>query len=543
MQAAGLRHRFSFLAGWHGARLTGPPLLVLVPAALVAGLLLLPLVYLVLRASGASNEVWATLLRPRTAEILFRTVVLFVAVGGSSVLLAVPLAWLTVCTDLPMRRVVSVLASLPLVIPSYVGAFLFASALGPKGTLQQLLERPFGIQELPSLYGFPGAALSLTLLSYPYVFLTVRAALWRLDPAVEEAARSLGKTAFQTVLLVTVPLLRPAIMGGFLLVGLYVLSDFGAVSLFRYETFTWAIYLQYRAAFDRTAAAALSLVLVVLALGLLSVETSTRGAGHYARVGSGVSRMPQVVRLGRWRWPAFVFCAVVTLFSLVLPVGILAYWIVLGVQAGETLAAVWEPARNSAYVSLLAAVATVAAAVPLAVLTVRFRSRVADWLERAAYVAFALPGLVIALALVFFGAQYAPVVYQTLALLVAAYVIHFIPTALGTIRTSLLQLNISVEEAARSLGHAPFWVLVRVTLPLVWPGLVAGAALVFLLTMKELPATLLLSPLGFKTLATTIWSHAEAAFFAKTAVPTLVLLLVSSIPMAFLVSREPRWVR
>lgn len=515
-----------------------PPIVVWLPAAFVAALLLLPLAYLVLRASEASSDAWAAVFRPRTLEILLRTGILIVVVGGCSVLIAVPFAWLTVRTDLPFRRTFAVLAGLPLVIPSYVGAYLFLSALGPRGALQQLLEEPFGVERLPSIYGFPGAALSLTLMSYPYVFLAVRSAVMRLDPAIEEAARILGKGTAGTLLLVTLPMLRPAIVSGFLLVALYVLSDFGAVALFRYETFTWAIYLQYRGAFDRTGAAALSLVLVLLALALLHAEMKMRGRARYARVGSGVSRAPRLVQLGRWRWPALAFCAGVLGLALVLPVGVLIYWLVVGVLAGERLDSVWQLVGNSLYVSLLAAVFTIFASLPVAVLAVRFRGLLSHWIEQAAHASFALPGLVIALALVFFSAQYASPLYQTAPVLVLAYLIHFLPAALSSVRTALLTVNPRLEDAARSLGRGPFRTLREVTVPLVWPGMLAGASMVFLLTMKELPVTLLLAPLGFKTLATSIWSFAEAGFFARTAFPALVLLAVSSVPMAFLVLRE-----
>ncbi|MGH2499096.1 MAG: ABC transporter permease, partial [Candidatus Limnocylindria bacterium] len=242
-------------------------------------------------------------------------------------------------------------------------------------------------------------------------------------------------------------------------------------------------------------------------------------------------------------WPAFAACALVIGVALLLPAGVLVHWVLQGVAAGEQLDAVWAWAAGSLYVSGLASVATTLAALPIALLAVRYASALARWADGAAQLSFALPGIVIALALVFFGAQYAPIVYQTVGLLVAAYVIHFLTSSLTSIRAALLSVDRSVEEAARGLGAAPLRVFLRVTLPLIMPGLLAGAAMVFLLTMKELPATLLLAPLGFKTLATSLWGFAEAAFFARTAFPALVLLLVSSIPMAVLVLRESRWMR
>ena len=512
----------------------------MLPAAGVAALLLLPVVYLVLRTLGAGTEAWDLLFRLRVLQILGRTVLLVVTVSLGSIALAVPLAWLTVRSDLPYRKIWAVLAALPLVIPSYVGGFVVVVALGPQGMLQGLLDGPFGIERLPDIHGFPGAFLTITFLSYPYVLLTVRAALQRMDPSLEETSRSLGFGPWPTLLRVTLLQLRPAIAAGTLLVGLYTLSDFGAVSLLRYETFTWAIFVQYESALDRTLGAALSLVLVGFALGIVAAESLTRGRSRYYSSGSGAARPSVPVRLGRWRWPAVAFCAAVAIASLALPVSILGYWVVRGVAAGEPLLIVWGNIWNSMYVSALAAVAAVAASLPIAIVSVRYPGLFSTLVERVTYIGFALPGIAIALSLVFFGAKNATPLYQTVGLLIFAYVVLFLSPAVGAVRTSLLQISPHMEEAARSLGRSPLRVFSSVTIPLVRPGIISGAALVFLLTMKELPATLILSPVGFTTLATSIWAATSEAFFAQAAAPALLLILASSIPLAFLMLRERR---
>ena len=517
-----------------------PPAVLWLPALLVAAAMALPIVYLVVRTLGAGQELPDLLFRTRTLQILLRSLALVAAVTAGSIIIALPLAWLTTRTDLPLRRVITIVTSLPLVVPSYIGAFVVLVALGPRGMLQGALEGPFGVDRLPEIYGFPGAMLTLTVLSYPYVLLPLRAALVRLDPSLEEASRSLGQSGWATFRRVTVPLLRPAIAAGALLVALYTLSDFGAVSLLRYETFTWAIYLQFDSAFDRTLAAGLSLVLVVVAAGILLAELRSRGKERYYRTSSGSARRLAPVLLGRWKWPSVAFCALVAIFALALPMSILGYWVVRGVSAGESVPGLWSAAASSLYVSALAAGATLIAAIPVAVLAVRFPGWRSALLERATYIGFALPGIAIALALVFFGARFGGPVYQTLLLLVFAYVVLFLPAAVGSIRASLLQVSPRLEEAARNLGRGPFQVLYSITLPLMRSGLMAGAALVFLLTMKELPATLLLGPIGFDTLATSIWSAASEAFFAQAAAHALVLVLVSSIPMAFFMLRENR---
>jgi len=519
-----------------------PPTVLWLPALLVALAMLLPLAYLVLRSAGATEEAWGLVFRLRTAQILVRTVVLVAVVTGASVALAVPLAWLTVRTDLPFRRAWAVLTVLPLVIPSYVGAFLAVSALGPKGLLQQALSVPFGVDRLPDIYGLPGAAITLSLLSYPYILLTVRGVIGNLDPALEESARSLGRSQWSTMLRVTLPQLRPAIAAGSLLVALYTLGDFGAVSLMRYETFTWAIYLQYES-FDRSVAAVLSLVLVGVAFGLLLMDIYARGRLRYFRTGVGSPRLPGVIRLGRWKWAAFGFCAAVVLSALIFPMALLAYWLVRGVAAGEPLLLLWGSVGSSVYVSALAAIAASAAAIPMAVLVVRYPSIFSQVLERASFVGFALPGIVVALALVFFGINFARPLYQTSTLLVFAYVVLFFPAALGATRASMLQISPRLEDAARGLGRRQTGVIVSVTAPMMRSGVLMGAALVFLIAMKELPATLILGPLGFKTLATSIWSASSEAFFAQAAAPAITLILMSSVPLAFLLLRERRPVR
>ncbi|MCC6188614.1 MAG: iron ABC transporter permease [Anaerolineales bacterium] len=508
-------------------------------AGLVLAGLLLPLAYLVLRAVETSSGGWSALLRARTLATLGRTLLLSGSVTAVSAVIAVPLAWLTTRTDLPLRRWWAVLTPLPLVIPSYVGAYLMASALGPRGLVQQALEGPLGITRLPDLHGFLGATIILALLTYPYLLLSARAALLKLDPALEEASRSLGHTPWQTFWRVTLPHLRPALGAGSLLVALYALRDFGAVSIMRYDTFTRVIYVQYRS-FDRSQAALQALVLVVITLVLVALETRLQGHARYVSAGPGAQRQPPRLALGIWRWPALAFCAGVVVFSLVLPATVLLYWLVRGLAAGEALPALGMATWNSLLASSLGALVTVVAAMPLAILAVRRPGRRTRLLERLTYTLFALPGIVVALALVFFGANYIPLLYQTLPLLVAAYVLLFLPQAAGAVRTALLQIQPQHEEAARSLGRRPWQVMLTITLPLMRPGVVAGASLVFLTVMKELPATLILAPVGFRTLATGVWSAVSEAFFAQAAAPALMIVLLSSLPMALIILHEQK---
>ena len=516
-----------------------PPTWLWVPAALVGLLMLLPPTYLVIRSLDTPANFLSIVFTANNGSILLRTGLLVLVVTILSAILGVSMAWLTTRSNLPMRQWFGVLGALPLVIPSYVFAFLFIIVAGPNGMIQDALQ-PLGVERIPSIYGFPGASISLTLLSFPYVFLPARAALYRIDPSLEEAARSLGYSPVQSFFRVTLPLIRPAVIAGSLLVALYTLSDFGAVSMFRYQTFTWAIFIQYETAFDRSGAAALSLVLISVALIILVMETSFRSQGSYHRITPGTQRKPSTISLGQWRWPAFAYAAVVTMVSLGIPIAVLIYWAIRGFLAGEPFDMLIPNTINTLYISALAAAAAAFAGVPIAILAVRYPSRVTSLIEKLTYLGFALPGIAVALAFVFFGTRTMSFLYQSPAMLVLAYLVLFLPASMGSTRASLKQVSPGLEEAARSLGKNSFNAFRLVTLPLLSRGIAAGTALVFLLTMKELPATLILSPPGFGTLATSVWSAASEAFFARAAVPALLLILLAGIPMAVLVHRENR---
>jgi iron(III) transport system permease protein len=516
-----------------------PPLPLAAAACTVVALVCVPLAYLVLRVVQGGADAWSVLGRHRIIDLVGQTALLVGLVTTAALVVGVSLAWLVARTDLPGRRFWAVAAGLPLVIPSYVAALVLLAAFGPRGFLQQVLERPFGVERVPEIYGLVGAVLALTISTYPYVYLLAVAALRDLDPALEEASRSLGRSRAQTFRRVTLPVLRPSLGAGALLVALYTLSDFGAVSLMQYGSLTRAIFLQYRSLFDRTPAAVLSLVLVLLTVFVLVLEAYTRGRARYHRHAPGAARAAQRVRLGGWRWPALAFCAGVVGFALALPLAVIGYWLERAVSLGRELDDVWGPAVSSVLVSGLAAGAAVVAALPVALLAVRYPAGWTRALERLSYSSNALPGIVIALSLVFFAANYAGFAYQTLALLVFAYVVRFFPQAVAGTHSALLRVDPRLEEAARGLGRSPRQAFATVTAPLVAPGLLAGAALVFLSTMKELPATLLLAPIGFETLATEVWTATTVASYSRAALPAL-LLVVFSAPFVYLLTLRRR---
>lgn len=513
-------------------------MVIVLPVLTVSALMLLPLLYLVVRATGAGGHLSDILFRERTLMVIRNTAVLAVTVSVTATVIAVPLAWLTTRTALAGRRFWSVAATLPLVVPSYVGALTIVAALGPRGLAHEMLAEPFGVERLPSIYGFWGSWLALTLFTYPYVFLSVQAALRGMDPCLEEAGRCLGLGPLTSFIRVILPQLRPAIAGGALLSALYTISDFGVVTLMRYDVFTRAVYVQYRSSFDRTTAAALALVLVVMTIMLLVVELRIRGTSVRYRLGSGTGRDTKLVRLGSWHPVALVYCGLVTLLSLGLPLGVLLYWLTQGLSAGEHIGRIPGQALNTLGVGLIAGSVTVALAFPLAWLVVRHPGRFAVISERISFLGYALPGIVIAVAFVYFGANYTPSIYGSIGLLVIAYAVRFLPQALAAERLSLVQMSPRLEEAARGLGLSQVMTLVRVTIPLARPGVLMGLAMVMLTVMKELPITLLLAPIGFDTLATELWQATTNGSYGRAAAPAMALIAISSLPNVLLSLRE-----
>ncbi len=506
------------------------PPVVLLGLGLAVGLAAaLPALYLVVAVFDDLPGALDAVMTSRTVGLITRSLGLAAAVTVAAVAIAVPLAWLTVRSDLPGRRTWATLATLPLVIPSYIGAYLFVSALGPRGALADLL----GVR-LPSIYGFAGAFIVLTLFTYPLVLIPLRSALRRMDPSLEEAARVMGRGQREVFRTVVLPQLAPAIGAGGVLVALYALSDFGAVSIMRFNSFTRDIYIAYQSGFGRTEAAALGMVLVIVMLVLFAVYARVRNARALHRSTPGTPRPLEPVRLGRWRWPALAFCSGVVGVALVLPVGVLGYWATKQISSGLEVDALMTNMGHSLLAAACAALAAGLAAIVVALLSVRYPSYVTRIVERVGYAGYALPGIVVALALVFFTTRVALPLYQTLAVLVFALAIHYLPLAVSPISTSLLQVPPRLEEAARGLGRSPMAVFRTITTPLVTSGVLGGAALVFLHALKELPATLLLAPIGFDTLATDVWRQTSFGFFEASAIPALLLLLIAAPPLYLL---------
>ena len=517
-----------------GGRAWGAAAALVLPLLLVVAGVVVPLGYLGLRAFGAEPaELAALIFRWRNLRLLGNTAALAAGVLAVSTLLAAPAAWLVARTDLPARRLFTLLGVLPLAVPGYVMAYALLAATGPRGTLGTI-----GL-DLPRAGGFWGATLALGLYTAPYLFLNLRAALLGLDPALEESARSLGATPGQALRRVVLPQLRPAFLAGTLLVVLHALGDFGVVSLMRFETFSYAIYLQYAASYDRVYAAWLAIMLLSLTGALLWGEARLLMKRRFDRTGIGTARLARRHRLGTWKIPAMTGLGLSALVGVGLPVATTLHWLGRGSERspwadlGEAL---WDSASAAFPAALLAA----ALALPVAYLGVRRPGPGVRLLERAAYLGYATPPLAFALALVVFSLSAAPVLYQTFALLVLAYALHFLAEGVGPVRSAMYQAPARLEEAARALGKPPVAAFFAVTFPMLRRGLVVSVAFVFLSALKELPITFLLAPIGFRSLAMGVWSAAGEAYFSVAAPYALALIAISTLFVGLLlVERAP----
>lgn len=531
------RRRSISLGLWHGRPPSVPSLLF---ALATAALMATPLAYVLYRGITGGWDTWQQLWSTRLPELMQNTIQLSVSVAILTIIIGGGMAWLCVRTDLPGRSVWGWALAVPLVVPPYVGAFVYIALLGPTGWLEQWTGWRF-----PDFYGFRGATLVLTLFTYPYVFLTTSAALRTFNPSLTDAAAVSGASGVRRFLTVTVPLARPALVAGSMLVVLYALSDFGAVALLREDTFTLAIYRQLTGRFDRSAAAALSTALIGMTLVLLFSQSALQGRARYYQNATTWRPAPPV-SLGWWRWPALAAVLVVFIAALAFPIGALVYWSIEGLRDESTAAQIWrtssgglvEYTRNSLWSAGIAATAATLLALSVASLRVRHPGPLSAVIEKTSQAGYALPGVVVALSVVFLLNNYVPVLYGTVTAVILAYVLRFYPQAYQSTHAAYLQVSPAVEEAARTMGRPQWRATLETTVPLIGPGLLTGWALVFLTALKELPATLILRPAGFDTLPVRIWIQSSEGVFTLAAPAALALIACSFVPMLFLILRS-----
>lgn len=500
-------------------RRPGGPSGLLLLGLVTAALSLIPLVFLALEVRHISlHEVDRLLLRAHVGQLLGNTLGLVVAASALSAVIGIAAAWCVERTDIPGRRMWMVVLVLPLAVPEFVSSFGWVSFF-------------------PGMHGFWGALFVTVLAYFPFVFLPAAAVLRGIDPALEDAGRSLGLSAWATFRRVTLPLLRLPVLGGVLIIALHLLAEYGAFAQLRFPTFATEIYAQYEIGFNGASAALLSIVLVALSLVFLIGEIFARGRARYARIGSGAQRARVRVPLGRRTPLALAGLGTLGALSLGVPMAALVYWVLQGNSSTLPDSSVLDATITTLQLAAGAALLTVALALPVALLSIRRRGVASVLIERSTYIARALPGVVIGLALVSFTVRSAPGLYQTVLLLIVGYAILFLPLALIAIRGPVAQLAPRMEDVARSLGVGPVRAFARTTLPMLRSGLGAAAGLVFLSTVTELTGTLLLRPTGTETLATEFWAYTSNLAYGAAAPYAAIMVGISALPAYLLIRR------
>ena len=486
---------------------------------LLVALTLVPLGYVawsVTRLGPA--RVYDLLARPRVAELLLHTAGLVAVTVPACLVLGVGAAWLVERTDVPGRAAWRPLLVAPLAVPAFVNSYAWVSVV-------------------PALNGFWAGVLVATTSYFPFAYVPVAATLRRLDPAIEESARALGSGPVAVFRRVVLPQLRLAILGAALLIAVHLLAEYGAFAMLRFDTFTTAIFEQFQATFNGAAGSTLAGVLVLFCLVLVVGETAARGSARYARIGGGAQRASTPEALGAWSVPACAALTLLTALALGVPAWTIAKWLWLGGADAWTSTGIVTSTSETIALAAGAAVLTTVLAFPFAWVAVRFRGSFARVVEGSNFVASSMPGIVTALALVTVAIRYLPPLYQTVFLLLAAYVSMFVPQAMVNLRSGLAQVPLGLEEASRSLGVPPAATFVRVTLRLTAPAAAAGASLVFVAVATELTATLLLAPTGTSTLATRFWSLSSELDYADAS-PYAFLLVALSVPVTVVLFRQ-----
>ena len=497
-----------------------PNVSVTLLAGLVALFSLVPLGFIGWVTYDVGWETVKTLVfRPRVGELVLSTLYLELLTIPLSIAVAVAMAWLTERTDIPGARLWAWLAITPLAVPAFVHSYAWVSLV-------------------PSMRGLAGGTFVAVLAYYPFLYLPVAAALRRLDPAVEDAAASLGLAPVAVFFRVVLPQLRLAICGGSLLIGLHLLSEYGLFAMIRFDTLATAIVDQFQSSYNSPAANMIGGVLVGCCLFLLALEILLRGNERYARVGSGAARPAERRRLGRLAWPSLLLPVGLAALTLGVPLITLGRWLWLG-GAGIWDSAVTGAVSETLLLALAGSVLATVVAVPMAWLSVRAPGRLQRLLEACHYYVGSLPGVVVALALVSITVRFLLPLYQTFAMLLAGYVLLFLPRAMVGLRASIAQAPVELERAAMALGRTPAQALRQVTLRLAAPGAAASVALVALGITNELTATLMLAPNGVETLATRFWSLTSEIDYVAAA-PYATMMVVLSLPLTLLLHAQSK---
>jgi len=501
-----------------------------------------PLLFVIVSSSQLSLAGWQALWSQRLPGLLWNTLSLAILVAILSFILGVSSAWLIARRQFLGRNVATWLMILPLAIPTYVFAHIYTILFEDDGWVGMAWQGVFGESiAIPDLYSIGGVTFILSIAGFSYVFLLVRSALEHSNPSMEEAARIQGLSPFAVFWRVNLPLLRPAIAAGLALVVLHVLSDFGAVSMLRYQTFTLSIYLQMNGRFDYQGAAGLSMVLVLLSFSFLIFERWSRNRQRYYASGTQSRRV--TLRHASvfeqcliWAW-----LGLITLFAFALPLLWMLDWSLQAWQQGLLDEAFWGYVSNSLIVAAAAATLAIVAAFPVAFFHTRKQSKLSTAYIQLSSIGFVLPGPVIALGVLSFILAVLSPLYGGLAALLMALVVRFLPLAVQSQEAALQNLTPSIEQAGRILGAGPLENLRRVVLPMISNGMIVAWVLVFIDAMKELPATLILRPTGFDTLPVRIWIEASEESL-ELAAPAALMLVLGTLPALWIMMRNEKQV-
>ena len=520
------------------------PLALKVTALITAFLFACPGLYLIWRNITSDSDPLGLLFSEQTLSPLMRTINLTVLVTLSAAILGTGLAWLTIRTDLPSRRVLKLILPLPLVFPTFVGAAAFIRTLNPGGIANNLLEN-IGIDRTLELHGLFGAWLVLTLFTYPYVYLPVAARLKNLPSSLEESARLLGDSGWATFRKVILPQIASSLFAGSLLVFLYTISDFGAVQLMRYDTLTRAIWTTRL----NNQPVSFALALILLSLAAFAVIVETLFSRKFRKPDFATQVEVILTPLKKWKSIAVSVSWLIVFLALITPTIALGDWAADGLlrefRGGRPLFIEFEdiikPPINTAWISMLTAVIAAVIVLPVSYLVAKYRSPIGNTANAVMTSTFAMPGLLIALSMFFWTLRTswaAEHLRGTIVILIFAYLVRFSAQALAPARAAVASIPESMEDASQVLGASKIKRFFSIDLPVVTPGLLAGSGLVLMSTMKELPITLLVAPFEFPTLTTKIFQSFEDAFVAEGGLLALILVLLSAILTWILVIRR-----
>jgi len=519
--------------------------LVTVMAALVVSLPLFAVALVALQPAGEIMEHIASTLLLR---LLGNSAILVAGVGTGTLILGVSLAWLTAACDYPGRKFFTWSLLLPMAVPAYVLAFTFLGLFDYSGPVQSFL-RSLSLPALPSIRTAGGVVLVMTLALYPYVYLLSRNAFRTQGVRALEAASSLGHGHVGGFFRVALPMARPWIASGVMLVIMEALADFGAVSIFNFDTFTTAIYKAWFGFFSLPAAARLSLPLVLFAFIVLTLERRARARTAYSGMGHAQSPAGLITLKAPWNYLATGYSALILSLAFIVPAGQLSIWAVGSFK--EEFAASY----TGLFTSTLALAALSSAVICTVALVISFTGRrhsgkAVEHLTTSATLGYALPGTVLAVGMfmavagfdgvldrvwIFFsGSSHGLFLQGTVIVLIVAYAVRFMAVGYSSIDSSMHRVTRSTHESARIMGVSGLGLLRRVYFPILRGGVLTASILVFVDVMKEMPITLMTRPFGMSTLATKIFELTSEGEWERAALPAIALIIAGLIPVAIL---------